>query len=82
MDGDYLFQNREKGTLYLAGLYESDESGSRYTILITKANACVDIHDRMPVMLRRDECRTWLHGKIDFTQISNRKNIVLAKRAV
>jgi len=80
--GDYLFQNREHDTMYLAGLYEQSESGSQYTILTTEANSSVDIHDRMPVILRRDECKAWLSGKIDFTHISDRKGIMLEKKAV
>jgi len=80
--GDYLFQNKEHETMYLAGLYEPSENGGQYTILTTDANDSVDIHDRMPVILRRDECKAWLSGRIDFDHICDRKGIVLEKKAM
>jgi|GEM_PF-2424508 len=80
--GDYLFRDIKHDTMYLAGLYEPFENGSRYTILTTDANPSVDIHDRMPVILRRDECKAWLSGRIDFAHISDRKGILLEKKAV
>jgi putative SOS response-associated peptidase YedK len=81
--GDYLFRGNGSDKLYLAGLYETVEDGSRhYSIITTDANASVDIHDRMPVVLRRNECRAWLTGQLDFDKISDRKDIALLKEAV
>lgn len=53
--------------LYFAGLYDVDAQtgGDRFVILTTKPNAAVqDIHDRMPLILRREDVRPWLtdHG--------------------
>ncbi len=80
--GDYLFHNPGHGKMYLAGLYEPTESGGQYSIITTSANASVGIHDRMPVVLRRDECKAWLHGQLDFEKAGDRKNIMLDKEAV
>jgi putative SOS response-associated peptidase YedK len=79
--GDYLF--RGKGDkLYLAGLYETTESGDYYSIITTEANSSVDIHDRMPVVLRKSECKAWLTGQLSFDEISDRRGISLLKEAV
>jgi putative SOS response-associated peptidase YedK len=79
--GDYLF--RGKGDkLYLAGLYETTESGDYYSIITTEANSSVDIHDRMPVVLRKNECKAWLTGQLSFDEISDRRGIALLKEAV
>lgn len=51
--------------IYLAGIYEETPSGRHCCILTTAANACMeDIHDRMPVVLEKDEVRAWL-GNLD-----------------
>jgi putative SOS response-associated peptidase YedK len=78
---DYLFKDKT-GKLYLAGLYEITENGNYYTILTTDANVSVDIHDRMPVVLRRSECRAWLSGQLTFDEVNDRKGILLLKKAV
>jgi len=80
---DYLFGNGGEETTYLAGLYEQTESGARYAIITTQTNtSCADVHDRMPVVLRRGEVRAWLAGTLDFAQIGDRRNISLSKEAV
>lgn len=53
--------------LYFAGLYDVDaQTGAdRFVILTTRPNAAVQgIHDRMPLILRREDVRPWLtdHG--------------------
>lgn len=53
--------------LYFAGIYDVDaqDGAGRFVILTTKPNAAVQgIHDRMPLILRREDVRPWLtdHG--------------------
>lgn len=49
------------GPLYFAGLYDASEHGNCFVILTTVPNASVqNIHDRMPLILRREEVRPWL----------------------
>jgi len=80
---DYLFKNADQDKMYLAGLYEPTDNGDKYSIITTEANdSCADIHDRMPVILRRSECKAWLAGKLDFAQIANRQKMALIKEAV
>lgn len=50
-----------------AGLWRvSDEWGPVYSGVMTDANEAVaPVHDRMPVLLHRDEYERWLHGDFD-----------------
>ena len=57
----FLFRLPEDGMLYMAGLYNSFEGEDRFVILTTEANDSIsDVHDRMPVVLSRQEIRPWL----------------------
>lgn len=51
----------------VAGLWrQTDEWGLAYTMLMTEACIHVaDVHDRMPVILRRDDWNDWLDGPPD-----------------
>ena len=45
----------------LAGFYREEQGVPRYTILTTEANgSMIKVHDRMPVMIGRDEIRPWI----------------------
>jgi putative SOS response-associated peptidase YedK len=50
-----------------AGLWRvSDEWGPVYSGVMTDANAAIQpVHNRMPVLLQRDEYDQWLHGSFD-----------------
>lgn len=50
----------------LAGIWQPQEETDRFTILTTDANEdLAGIHDRMPVVLRREDEHTWVHGTPD-----------------
>lgn len=54
--------------LFMAGFYNRFEGEERFIILTTGANESVrDVHDRMPLILERDELETWLYedGKLE-----------------
>lgn len=53
---------RENGdTLFMAGCYRKYGDGDRFVILTTQANASMEpIHDRMPLVLEREEALGWL----------------------
>ena len=68
----YAFGREDNTPLALAGLWESwkDPAGElvrTFTIITTTANATLtSIHDRMPVVLERDDWAAWLdEGPID-----------------
>lgn len=65
----YLFRDSKESYLSLVGLYENwkDERGKEllsFTIITTKANKVVKkVHERMPVVLTREEEERWLTKK-------------------
>lgn len=61
------FSLPEEPLFAVAGLWrQTDEWGLAYTMLMTEACIHVaDVHDRMPVILRRDDWDDWLDGAPD-----------------
>lgn len=56
----HLFR-RAGSALYMAGIYDCQEGENRFVVLTTAPNHTVrDIHDRMPLILTRDQVRPWL----------------------
>ena len=62
-------RNKEKNTfsrkgqpaLFMAGFYDRFQDEERFVILTTTANDSMrPVHDRMPLILERDEIRPWL----------------------
>ncbi len=63
----HLFRTPGKGVTGLAGFFSTFEHEGllqeRYTILTTAANeAMMPYHERMPILLHRDEWEDWLRG--------------------
>lgn len=60
----YLFTLPGEPVLYMAGLYnESPEGLPRFVILTAAANSSMsEIHDRMPVILRKSELSSWIRS--------------------
>jgi putative SOS response-associated peptidase YedK len=58
------FSHRDDPIFAWAGLWRvSDEWGPVYSGVMTDANAAIQpVHNRMPVLLQRDEYDRWLHG--------------------
>ena len=47
--------------MFMAGFYGRYEDGDRFVILTTAANASMKpVHDRMPLLLERDEAAGWV----------------------
>ncbi len=67
----YYFKAKDEELIAFAGLYDiwKDAQGKEiltYTIITTNANEYVkNIHDRMPVILSRNEEKTWLDTNIN-----------------
>ena len=56
------FFNKDKSPVYLAGVYQLSQNQDAFTILTTAANSSmIKIHDRMPVMLQKENVRDWLY---------------------
>ena len=60
----YIFRPLNGGCLYMAGLFDRVEDVNCFVILTTAANASMQsIHDRMPLILQREQVRPWLTEK-------------------
>lgn len=78
----FTFNEPHEDKLYMAGLYENTKDGDIFTILTTDANASVEqVHDRMPVVLSKEESAKWLSGKLNFADITDRGKVMLEKKA-
>jgi len=57
----FLFRLEGTNTLYMAGLYSYYQDEMRFVILTTQANESMkDVHNRMPVVILREEIDTWI----------------------
>ena len=56
-----IFYRQGQLVLYMAGLYNRYQDEDRFVILTTAANDSMKpVHDRMPLVLERDEIHKWL----------------------
>ena len=57
----YYFKDDSEDTIYMAGIYDRYEDTDCFIILTTNANDSMkDIHDRMPLILEREQIMDWL----------------------
>ena len=64
--------------LYMAGIYDRFDGMERFTVLTTAANESVSrFHDRMPVILNRDELEPWVFEDGTFSNLMKKKMPVL-----
>ncbi len=79
----YLFNAPGCPMLYMAGLYNyvPGEELARYVILTTAANDSMrEIHDRMPLILNKDEIRDWIMAQTSINEILFRVPLLLKKQ--
>ena len=75
----YQFTSPEGGLLLLAGFYRSEQGVPRFTILTTDANdSMIKVHNRMPVMIGRDEIRPWIEDDERLPDFLSRPQVSLA----
>ena len=71
----FWFHRPDGGLLYFAGLYDSwqpkpSEWQRTFTIVTTSANELLaPVHDRMPVILARDDVDDWLGPGVDLRRV-------------
>lgn len=76
----YIFYRKEQPVLYMAGLYSRYQEEERFAILTTAANDSMkSVHDRIPLVLERDEIDKWLHED-QMTEAFLRKTPALLER--
>ena len=74
----FRFTSPDGGLLLLAGFYRKEQGVPRYTILTTEANdSMIKIHDRMPVMIGRDEIRPWIRDDAKLADFLSREQAPL-----
>lgn len=81
----YLFNDPHSHILYMAGLYAPPVAGElpRYVILTTEANESMrSVHDRMPVILRKEEIEDWVSRRECVNEVLFREPMRLDKRLV
>ena len=62
----YIFSDKESSILYLLGIYRFEESKPVLTILTKDSSEELSfIHDRMPVIIKKNDIKTWLDKSID-----------------
>lgn len=57
----WTFRREDAKVLYLGGFWKQEWGGERFVILTTAPNASMKpVHDRMPLILEKDEVKDWL----------------------
>lgn len=78
----YTFTRDDGEVMYLAGVYNLYDGQDRFVILTTEANESMEgIHDRMPLVLERNELRDWLLNDEKVEYILHQKPVVLKSDA-
>ncbi len=83
----FLFNLEDARVLYMAGIYNSYIHEGipvyNFVILTRSANKYInDIHERMPVVLRKNELGDWLNNDSAVAQLFNRDDIALTRAAL
>jgi len=64
-------KDRSGNLLFMAGLYRDTGEGREFVIITKEASGeVVNIHDRMPVILRADQIEAWLSGVLSPEDLS------------
>ena len=77
-----IFYSEKQPVLYMAGLYDHYQNEDRFVILTTAANESMKpVHDRMPLLLERDEIQQWLFEDSLTESLLHKKPALLERRA-
>ena len=75
------FLSKDGTVLYMAGCYRRFENEDRFVIITTQANDSVSrVHDRMPLILEKDELEAWLYDDHFLNFALNKTPVELEKR--
>ena len=78
----YLFTHPGQDALYMAGLYAVRDGEPCYCILTTAANNSMrEVHNRMPLVLRREQIKPWLRSPEQAGQILRTQPPMLTRAA-
>ncbi len=66
----YLFQASNEQPILMAGIWFEHEDTPQLVTLTTRANSrCAEYHQRMPVIIKRDEMSYWFDSAADNLQV-------------
>ncbi len=75
------FRRKEDSALFLAGLCKQYPDGEHFVILTTRANASMQpVHDRMPLILEREEILTWISDSASVRQLLHKIPCLLEQK--
>ena len=77
-----IFYRQGQPVLYMAGFYNRYQNEDRFVILTTEANDSMrPVHDRMPLVLERDEIHKWLNEDQPVEDFLQKTPALLERRA-
>ena len=69
----FIFKRTDEKPIYLAGFYDLSENRDSFVILTTAANASMKpVHDRMPVMIDKENVRDYLNNTLAAMEMINK----------
>lgn len=79
----YLFNQQDTKMLYMAGIWRMYNNEPKFVILTTDANESVsDVHERMPVILKRSYLKDWLMSASSAFDLLSEKSPDLIRQKV
>lgn len=77
----YFESKQPEGILLLGGIYRKGEENDKFTIITTQANSSVkDIHDRMPLIIKREYVFNWIYDNENASRILEKNDISLGRK--
>lgn len=75
------FTAKEGSILWIAGFYKFIEEKNRFVILTTNPNeSIIQIHNRMPLLLEKEQIRDWIFDAEKTTEILSQVPILLKQK--
>lgn len=79
----YLFNIPDSPILYMAGIYQIFQGTEYFVILTREANRYIsDIHDRMPVIMNKDEINGWLYDNNFTNTLFLKSDVALTRKLI
>jgi len=67
-------KDKDGNLLFMTGLYREGEKGREFVIITKNAKGdIINVHDRMPVILKVNQIKDWLFGKLSPDDIVKHK---------
>ena len=68
----HMIKDEQGSLLFMAGLWRDGKDGREFVIITNEpVGVIIDIHDRMPVILRIDQLEAWLSGAMPIKELAS-----------